>query len=137
MTRDPLGFTALDSNLYAYAENDPVNSTDPLGWQVTSSVPSYALLGQGWAGLWLGIAFNFGLNGERLDFGLYSTEGVAAGLEASAGLVGGYVDGNLENLGEFELDRVRRRSFGTSTIRNAATGVPFEQHLALDQAPLR
>jgi RHS repeat-associated protein len=127
MTRDPLGFTALESNLYAYAENDPVNSTDPLGLASFFFGVQLCLAGPG-GGLdfGLGIAFNFGLNGERLDFGLYSTEGVAAGLDASAGLVGGYVDGNLENLGGSSSSTgFGGGPFATSTIRNAATGVPF------------
>ena len=31
MTKDPTGFAGGDANLYAYAGNDPVNYSDPLG----------------------------------------------------------------------------------------------------------
>lgn len=29
--KDPIGFAGGDANLYRYIENDPINSTDPLG----------------------------------------------------------------------------------------------------------
>jgi RHS repeat-associated protein len=31
MTKDPIGFSGGDSNLYAYAANDPINNVDPAG----------------------------------------------------------------------------------------------------------
>jgi RHS repeat-associated protein len=31
MTKDPIGFSGGDSNLYAYAGNDPINNVDPAG----------------------------------------------------------------------------------------------------------
>jgi RHS repeat-associated protein len=31
LSKDPIGFQAGDSNLYAYVGNDPINSTDPTG----------------------------------------------------------------------------------------------------------
>lgn len=47
--KDPIGFAGGDTNIYAYAGNDPVNATDPSGLDTfMCTKPLHALVQRGW-----------------------------------------------------------------------------------------
>jgi RHS repeat-associated protein len=49
LTRDPLGFSARDPNLYRYAGNNPANLTDPSGERTSHAPPPDVTIKADWA----------------------------------------------------------------------------------------
>lgn len=81
-TRDPLGLSAGDPNLYRFVANDPVNRSDPTGlFWFTGSVSGEVSVGRGG-----NASLTLGINPDNLlDSGLYLTTGESSGATAGVG----------------------------------------------------
>ena len=88
ISQDPMGFDGGDVNLYAYALNNPVLFSDPLGlWTFSLGVNINAALGIGGGG---GTALNFGYS-ENDGFSFSITGTAQGGAIAGAGAFAGGV----------------------------------------------
>nr|NJM04536.1 RHS repeat-associated core domain-containing protein [Desulfobacula sp.] len=97
LNEDPLGFEA-GVNFYAYVQNNPINSNDPMGLinilfggGVTAAAPTGAEASGG-------IVINPGLFGQRADIGFFGSIGATAGVNVSADIFVGYVKGGIDNV---------------------------------------
>lgn len=96
---DPISFAGAQASLYGYGDNNPLSNVDPLGLNTYTIGANGALAFLGGGQGALGIYFNPGKGcGEELDFGLYSSAGVAVGTNVGAGVVGGVLYGPASSL---------------------------------------
>jgi RHS repeat-associated protein len=96
--KDPILFAGGDTDLFGYVQSDPVNMADPLGLlNILAGGGASATAITGAEGS-AGIVVNPGIGGSEADAGLFGSLGAGGGLNISADVFLGYVEGDITNV---------------------------------------